>query len=415
MKKVLFSLMIMLISFLSLAKGVVKEIELKGNKKTKSSVILNEIDLKKGDLLNKDSLKEARSKLLNLEIFSDVKINLVNDVLKITVVERWTAVPILKFNSGGGVSEIVAGLYDVNFMGNFIEAGAQYQRLGDRHSGVIWTKFPRLTDKLQLDVQAWKTSRIRIKYNQKAEEAIVNNGFTQTRDKLYLGLNYRKKYDEILGLFYEYNKDEFDNDLDFDSFSNSEVILPESSKFHFLGFQYIYGRVNIEREMFEGQRLTAMMRFAFSMKETENFQEAFLNYEYFKRIGKKSNFAFRSFLGANTNTKSIQYRLYFGGLETIRGFKDNRFSGNVGFYTNLEWRESIYQSDSLILQPVAFADFVSTAEKANGFLKSNAMSMGGGLRAILPRFYRLVFRLDFASPIEKSGDETISFGIRQFF
>ena len=397
------------------ADNLIRKINIKGNDRTSENVILKEGELKEGRSYTDAEIEEARVRILNLEIFSEVDFSFNKGQLNIKVVERWTTIPILKFASGGGVSEVIAGVYDVNLFGKFVEAGGQYQRLGEKHSGVVWTKFPRLTDKLQLDLQAWKTSRVRIKYRQYDDDAIVTNGFTQTRDKIYAGLNYRETYESIFGVFYEYNKDKFENDLTFDNFSNNDVVLPVSTEYHLLGAQYIKGRIDIEREFYEGERFTGMFRLAFSGSGGESFQELSLRYENFKRFGDKLNLALRSTFGGNTNSENIQYRLYFGGLETIRGFKDNRFSGNSGFTTNLELRHSTLQKSKFTIQTVAFTDFVSTSDKFSDMFKNNAMSVGAGVRVFLPDFYRFVVRVDLAKPISKNDDELVNFGVQQFF
>lgn len=420
MKKKLI-LLLFLQSYISYASIYIKEIKLIGNSRTKNHVILNEGQLTAKKQYTKKELQEARSRILNLEIFSDAKFHLSTKnkkegyLLEIKVKERWTTIPILKFSSGGGVSETIIGAYDVNLFGRFIELGAQYQQLGERDSGVIWTKFPRLTEKLQLDIQAWKISRIRVKYDQDNEDPVITNGFTQVRDKLYFELSYRKNYNQTWGLFYEYNKDIFENDLEFDNFSQNNVTLPLTSTFNFVGLRFTQGRINVERELYDGQRFTSFIRAGFAKNKINNFQEISAKYELFKRFNKKFNFALRSLYSSNNNTNNPQYKLYFGGLDTIRGFKDNRFSGNAGFYTNLELRHSSIRKNNYTLQTIAFTDMASINNKTTTLLKKNALSAGIGARLFLPHFYRFVVRFDYARAIEKSDNETINFGVQQFF
>jgi|GEM_PF-6734906 len=184
----------------------IKNIVVEGNTKTKEYIILNESELIKDQPYSKKDLSEARARLLNLEIFSEVDLKFESEkkdlkkTLIISVKERWTTIPILKFSSGGGISEMILGAFNVNLFGRYVEAGAQYQRLGDRNSGVVWTKLPRLTKKLQLDLQAWNSSRIRIKYKQDSDDPIVENGFTQNRNKLFFNLNYRRRTFQMMML-----------------------------------------------------------------------------------------------------------------------------------------------------------------------------------------------------------------------
>ncbi len=399
----------------------IKKIIIKGNDKTKDYIILNESELLEGQSYNRKDLDEARARLLNLEIFSEVGLKLKskaksrNKTLIISVKERWTTIPILKFSSGGGISEMILGAYNVNLLGRYVEAGAQYQRLGDRNSGVVWTKLPRLTKKLQLDLQAWNSSRIRIKYNQNSNDPIVENGFTQNRNKLFFNLNYRRRYSQIFGVFYEYNKDSFDNDLEFEDFSNGNVVLPERSEFNFIGLNFTLGRIDIYREKFSGKRFTGFYRYAFGSGSNQDFHELSLKYEYFKQLGASFNFASRTLFGSNDNDRNIQYLFYYGGLDSIRGFKDNRFSGNTALVSNNELRYSMWRSKYFTLQGTSFLDFISVSGELSNLLKENALSAGLGVRFFFPQFYRFVVRFDYATPLEKDDDESFSFGIQQFF
>lgn len=409
-----------------LAQTFIHKIEVRGNKRTDPKIILNEGELFEGRVYTEAQLKEARARILNLEIFAEVDLKIQSNkgseeqLLIVEVNERWTTIPIVKVSSGGGVSEVIAGIYDANLFGKYIEAGGQLQRLGERNSGVVWSKFPRLTNKLQLDTQFWQTSRIRVKYDQEDPEPIVNNGFTQIRTRAYLALSYRLEYDKIFGIFYEYNEDRFENDLNFQDlidtdFSNESVSLPVETQFHFIGLNFVLGRVDRYREFFSGHRASGNVRYGFSENEIENFGALSLKFEYYKRFKKDFNFASRTQYDSNDNSQNIQYLIYHGGFDSIRGFKDNRFSGNTTLALNNEIRYSFWREDLFTIQGVSFLDYVMVSNGPDSLTQQEAASVGVGARLFLPNLFRFVVRLDFAKAIIKEDDESINFGFQQFF
>ncbi len=116
-----------------------------------------------------------------------------------------------------------------------------------------------------------------------------------------------------------------------------------------------------------------------------------------------------------TDTNLLQYWGYFGGLDRIRGFADNRFSGRYSILSNSELRNTLIQKSSWIGQGVLFIDLLSSTEKFTELDRLTAASAGNGIRIILPQIYRAVVRLDLSKPLVKNDDQTVSFGIQQFF
>ena len=110
-----------------------------------------------------------------------------------------------------------------------------------------------------------------------------------------------------------------------------------------------------------------------------------------------------------TNTEALQYWQYLGGLDRIRGFADNRFSGSQFLLSNTEFRHPVFKRDWLVLQTVAFLDMVSRAEKVKELGTLDGASTGGGVRLFFPNIYRLTLRLDYATPLVKNDDINFSF------
>lgn len=135
---------------------------------------------------------------------------------------------------------------------------------------------------------------------------------------------------------------------------------------------------------------------------------------FFYKSFEKSTLAQRLLFGG-TNTNILQYWHYLGGLKEIRGYSDNRFAGRYYLLSNTEFRHPIVIRKQWVVQTNNFLDLSSTREQLQGLDSIQGASAGFGLRLILAKIYRAVIRLDYAFLLEKKNNESISFGVQQFF
>ncbi|MGB0452257.1 MAG: POTRA domain-containing protein [Bacteriovoracaceae bacterium] len=421
MKNSLFLILCLFFTSQSLAESfIVNQIQIEGNNRTQKDVILDEIGFKEGTKVSEDQIKDSQQKLKNLNLFSfaQVRKSKTNNDVIITLKEKWTTIPVLKFSSGGDVNQTTVGVYDPNVFGRLTELGAQYQKLEDTDSGVVWFKKPRLNGEKQgLNFQLWKIDRLRTKYFQQPDDPIVKTGFLQKKQKIYFA--YNRYLSEKLNLegAYEYNYDEFSSELiplEARDTVSSEG-LPPSTKVHFLGAHINYGEVFHDQFLKQGDTLRLSLRRGFSEgASTKDFLQFDLSNEYFKILGKRHQLAIRTLIGA-TDTNILQFWYYLGGLDRIRGFADNRFSGKYAWLNNSEFRYYLWGNENFVFQTVAFLDLINTAERIKNFTSMNGASTGLGLRVTLPKFYRFILRLDYAEPLKKNDDNHVSFGVQQFF
>lgn len=420
-----FLVLTLLLPRLALAQDFrVKEISITGNHKTKKEVILNEVGFSPGDRVSESRVLDAVKRLRNLGLFSQVTGKIEEGAegeskrVRFELEERWTTIPVLKFSSGGGVQELTAGVYDPNLFGEFLEAGAQYQRFEDSNSGVLWFKNPRLWgSRSGIDVQAWRTNRIRFKFDQEADDPVVKTGFLQTRNKFFLGYT-KELLDNLQGrLFYEYNRDVFSErttSSDFVDTINSEELAP-NSEVHFAGIGIRHGRVDVQSYLLDGSHLDFDLRYGISVtRDLDNFFQSNLAWTYYKTVNRDHTFAQR-INGGVTNTELLQYWYYLGGLDSIRGFADNRFSGKYFWLSNTEYRVPVWRRPSFVMQAVGFLDLANATEEIKDFGNLKGASVGAGIRFFLPKVYRFVVRIDYAQTIKRNDDNHIGFGVQQFF
>ena len=124
---------------------IVEKIIIHGLKRTKPIVVLRELLIKKGQAFSTSDLLESIQQLKNLQIFSYVRpyLSLKENnkvVVTIDVKEKWTTIPYFSYTAGGGLRYMRAGLYDINWLGKYIQIGAEYTNWNGESGGWNWSK-----------------------------------------------------------------------------------------------------------------------------------------------------------------------------------------------------------------------------------------------------------------------------------
>ncbi len=379
-----------------------------------------------------DKIVAAVQRLKNLQLYSEVEWEVVDldtlgqaqssagaKILKIRIEDRWTLIPIAKFSSGGGISQLIVGAYDANLLGRVLEVGAQYERLGSTNSGVAWFKNPRLFgSRVSLDLQVWNISRLRTKYQQDRLTEEVQYGFLQSREKFFLALNRELTPAFELGVTVEYNRDKFSDEYLADEVQVKTLVyggVPVPTKFIFAGARARVGVVNYDNWRTHGWDAELTGRQGVSLEDSaKDFFTTDLRLRSYLQPVANHTLAWRGMLGM-TSTESDQYWYDFGGLLDVRGFADGRFSGRSYWLSNLEYRVPIYVSSDLVLQQVSFYDAIGVAEQIEDLGAATGSSVGVGIRFVAPKIYRFVARLDYARAVVRRDTIPISFGVQQFF
>ncbi len=403
----------------------ISDVQIVGLDKTDKDIILDILGFMPGETVNHKLIKRGIQRLQNTRLFTDVKHNVVASnrqdtrVLNVQAKDRWTTIPIFKFSSGGGVNQIIAGLYDPNIGGRYIEAGGQVERLGDTNSGVLWLKKPRFMNQpITIEAQFWSINRLRTLYDQESDSLEIYDGFLQKRQQLLVGFDYQITDALKIGANYTHYNDSHSLDLisdevavtregmpiPVDSQADEIVLKSQLGELHYNEFRVSGWQANYEFHI--GQ---------VELGETSKIKNQHdLTLVGAMPISERSSVAGRFIAGKN-NMISDQHLYYLGGLDRIRGYTDKRFKTDQFFLINNEFRHSLYQSKDFVLQGISFYDALNLGGKNRSFGALDASSVGGGLRFIVPKIYRLVGRLDVAYPLQKSDPERISFGVQQFF
>lgn len=426
MKNKLFLLLSLLPSTFAFAN--VKSIIITGLSRTEESVVLRELPYKIGDNIDESQSEQAKQKLYNLRLFSEVKHEIVNSndgqYVKIDVTERWTTIPILKFSNGGGITQFTLGAYDINLFGKYIEGGAQIQKRGSSTAGVVWLREPRLFgSNLKFSLDLWSVMNVYKIYDRSGTSTELEHAYLEDQKRISSELEY--KFTEKFSVSFNFSRHQ--NEYSDRSLTEEEnkvtnnFPLPDAEIHNKFGLGLRLGVINYGPWNQSGQTLEINVKqtnYAFESGHIDNHKsnEFFANYKGFLDLPFSSSFAV-NFSHEKKSKPTESDKIFVGGLDKVRGFLDNRFKGNNVNLANFEYRIPSYESSSIVLQHIVFFDYGSIIDESDDFetRRNEIYSVGTGLRFISPKIYRLVGRLDFAKSLKGDGKLPISFGVQQFF
>lgn len=396
------------------------ELEVTGNTKTHLDVIKVEIaDLLQKKQWDESDLAEAKRRIWNLRVFSEVEIKLNEEKVSLTVEERWTLLPIAKFVGGGGSTYYAVGAFDVNWFGTNTEVGAQYESLNNRPAGVVWLRKPQfLKDRnLRLGLDIWNINRVRFLFNRDGTD---NGAFTLNRNRYNAFIDKRWDNDFYrIGFQYDFHQDEISefglSDENLAQNANNNFAPDEQSLNRWHTLFYSIGRINFQNYLVDGTQLS--VRHSLVAADNDFLTENQVRFRYYKLFKNHHNFAWQFLLRGN-NLRNIQYLQYTGGLSEVRGYRDGQFFAETAWQNNLEYRFDVFESPWVVLQAVTFTDQAKEGKTLGALLESQdeiMLSTGFGVRFISPKIFRFTGRLDYAQTHTRSQDRGISFGIQQFF
>ncbi len=401
---------------------IISAMEFEGLVKTEKNHLLRFFETAVAENLVPEKLSDDLARVQDLGIFSQISCTMVvqgyHASLHITFQEKWTLIPIMKFASGGGVRQQTLGILDANVLGQARELGAFAEKLGRSVSGVLWYRETAGFDpRWSLFVQGWSIHRLRTKYFQEIDEVRVKTGFFQSRQKYQLDLGYEWTSRWKSTLIFEYNEDNFS-----DQFQSTEVKdrlqvtgLPPSTQAGIMGLSNRWGRVTAHGSQFLGHEWEHSVRvYSISGSDVRDFLQNDFRWRGFFSLSTQTTLAYQVRAGIS-DTTVLQYWYYLGGLDGIRGFKDNRFAGRNFWLTNFEVRQNFVLSPTVHLQILPFFDSVAVSENIRSLNAVDGQSLGLGARVILPNVYRLVLRVDYAWPLKRHDDEQLGFGVQHFF
>ena len=375
-------------------EGLVEDIVVKGNKKTKANVVVREMRTKKGEPFNSKDARRSMQRLYNLGYFEDVNLKLIpgkqpgGTVIELSVVEQRTGT----FSVGGGysASDGIIGIINVgdkNFRGTGESVNVHWE-IGGKASTA--GNYSITYQKPWLDRK--QTSFGFTFYNFTNEYTDYNSSGhkVSTYDRQYQGFDItfgRPAGEKIT--HYITLKNRWDKYKGWVSGANYERDEPYRSE-NYIDDNFGLTRSIILSRVLDTRDSTSNPsqggRYALSAEIAGfggdfGFNKYTLDARRYWKVGKSQVVAVRGVYGYGTGHIPYMQLYAAGGMDTLRGYEDDQFKGNRMFASSIEYRFPVAKR----VQAAFFTD-IGNAWNADGFdfIKDLKFGYGLGIRVVTP-------------------------------
>lgn len=399
--------------------NIILDLKVQGNKKLKTSFVKKTAKVASGVILDSTLLDEDIKRLKRLpavahayyQVFysHDNKYNVFYNIE-----ENFTIIPSVNvYTTNDEEFAYRLGLYEFNALGQNIAFGGFYQK--DIFSSYgINLRAPFLFNRefgLAINHQDLNT----------LEPVFFDNTSSDYK--------YRNKSYEILGLYQPNFKNRFE--LGINSFLEEYAYVsgatnpnvPQELSIEKLLYKGIYEFNNLDYNYQYVSGFKSMLNLQY-VTSTSNDLPGFLigwnDFNYYKRIGNKGNWANRIRVGFSSNDDTPFAPFSVDNNLNLRGVGNTIDRGTGAVVINTEYRHTVYEKEWFVLQGNAFVDAGSWRNPGGDFGdfgKSQNIRVfpGFGLRFIHKRIFNAIFRIDYGFGITKGETQGLVFGIGQYF
>ena len=185
---------------------------------------------------------------------------------------------------------------------------------------------------------------------------------------------------------------------------------------------YEYNNLNYDYQYIEGFRSIFNFQYVHSTDDGQlpDFLIGWNDFQYFKRLVKKCNWASRLRLGFATNDDTPFAPFAVDNNLNIRGVGNLIDRGTGAIVLNTEYRHTLYDKDWFALQGNIFVDAGSWRNPGGDFgdfgeSQNLRIYPGLGLRFIHKKIFNATFRIDYGIGITPDSTQGLVFGIGQYF
>lgn len=407
------------------------ELKLTGLHRTNEAWLRSYIGISLPEKLTRPEIIRLQRRLQTTGIFSDVKLavepktdKLDEFSLWIQVDEKWTTIPVLRGDYGGGTPLTVVGVYDINVLGRLLTAGGEMRKYGNAPPGfVVFGRDPRNSGGRNFfGAEYWREIRVRQFFDdQGTETGILETDATLAR--FIASTPFMRDFTSKATFAWRYGLDlEFFNDRTptfkpDPEYTGTEKVpkdldLSETKRQTRLLATLVYDNVDINQIEMDGLR--TKLRLGPNISAGKNYSLAEFDGFYFRMAPFGINAASHLFLGqATLDAPSTQY--FLGGFDSVRGLPDGIAHGTRFAFFNFELRKVTMKRKYLWLQPVVFADAGNADNDWDTLSDRVRSSAGVGVRFAVPQVYRLILRIDYAVSTDGTGTRGFTAGMNQFF
>ncbi|WP_238719042.1 POTRA domain-containing protein [Pelagihabitans pacificus] len=400
-------------------ESVVADVKIQGFKRTRPSFLKKIVGLQPGMVLDSILMEEDMTRLKRLPSISHAYYQVFSaddgrHSVFYTIEENFTLIPFANlFSSANDDFAFRAGLQEFNAFGRNITLGGFYQ-LDVFNSYGISIRAPYLFGNkwgLALNYNNFTTQEPVFFADDTADYRYNNEGFELLG--LY-ELNFKNRIDLGGSLFtedYEYLAGATDPDV------------PQALKVdkHLIKLIYNFDAVSYEYQYLSGFRSSLNFQYVGTSNQVlPPFLIGFNDFAYFRRIGKRGNWATRLRLGLASNIDTPFAPFTVDNNLNIRGVGNTIDRGTGAIVFNTEYRHTLIDKHWFVLQGNAFIDGGSWRNPGGDFSdfgddQNIRIYPGVGLRFMHKRIFNAIFRIDYGYGITKDADRGLVFGIGQYF
>ncbi len=188
-------------------------------------------------------------------------------------------------------------------------------------------------------------------------------------------------------------------------------------------YKLIYDYDNLDYFFHYVSGFRSLLNFQY-VKSSDNALPEFLigfnDFLYFKRVGKRGNWASRLRLGLSTNNDSPFAPFSVDNNLNIRGVGNTIDRGTGAIVLNTEFRYTLMEKNWFVLQGNGFVDTGSWRNPGGdlgdfGDAQNLRIYPGLGVRFIHKRIFNAILRIDYGFGITEDATRGFVFGIGQYF
>lgn len=398
---------------------VVDDLKVQGNKKLKTSFIKKMAYIKSGSILDSTAMELDIKRLKQLPSVShayyqvfhtqDDKYNVFYNI-----VENFTIIPsISAYTTNDEEFAYRLGLYEYNLFGQNIAFGGFYQKdifnsyainfrapyLFSNKFGIAWN-FQNLTT---LEPVFFDDTTADYKYNNKSFD-LLGLYEINFHNRLELGFNYFTEDYQ-----YKYGA------------TNPDVPQDLIAKKILYKLIYEYNNLDYFYQYISGFRSTLNLQYVRSRNNMlPHFWIGWNDFRFFKRVGKRGNWANRLRFGLSTNDDTPFAPFSVDNNVNIRGVGNTIDRGTGVIVLNSEYRYTLHEDNWFVIQGNAFVDsgtWRNPGQQLSDFVNEDNIKIypGIGFRFIHKKIFNAIFRIDYGYGISKNASKGLVFGIGQYF
>ena len=423
MKKITLIILLLFTSISFAQENIISKININGNKRTKTAFIKKLAFVKVNSVLDSTRLASDMRRLKLLPAianatFTTQKNSSGNYELTYNIEENFAIIPGLNIaTDNNGEFAFRTSVFDFNFLGRNQLIGGYYGRNVFDSFGAFWEAPNLFTRKfgfglnyqditLQEPVFFDNNQDVNYRFNTKAFQFsfMFEPNF---RNRFELGLNISKED-------YSFLEGDLPDGIPSQLGANKVAIIGE----------YEHNKINIFYQYTEGYRSLFTYRITTgSTGQNDLLTNSFIgrnDFEYFKRVGSKGNWANRVRLAFATNDTTPFAPFAVDNQLNIRGVGNTTDRGTAAVVINSEYRHTVYEKGWFVIQSNAFID-AGTWRNPGGDLgelvdgSTVRFYPGLGIRFIHKKIFNAVFRLDYGVGVGDGATNGIVFGIGQYF